>query len=44
MSEYDEENLLEDLITVGTDADWADFWADEEPLEVLMNDTKLEKL
>lgn len=49
MSEYDEDNDLSDefieaVITVGTDEDWADFWASEDPMEVLMNDTKMEEL
>lgn len=43
MDDYEEVEFLETLVTLGTDEDWADFWGDEEPMEILMNDRKLEE-
>lgn len=44
MNDYEEDTFLEALISAGTDEDWTDFWADEDPTEHLMNDKKLEGL
>lgn len=44
MNDYEENEFLDSLISAGTDEDWADFWEGEEPVEVLMNDHKLEEI
>lgn len=43
LSDAEEREFLESLVFVGDDADWADFWASEDPTEFLMNDQKLEE-
>lgn len=44
LSEFEETEFLETLTSAGTDEDWADFWASEDPTEFLMNGNKLEEI